>query len=97
MTSKSFKTRFNQHRHTFRTETRKNDTALAQYIWAKNLGPNPDIEWCILKKCKVIKPGDKLCDLCVSEKVYISARHKTTLITSIREMMWAPDVAMKKT
>ena len=71
MTSKSFKTRFNQHKHTFRTETRKNDTALAQYIWAKNLGPNPDIEWSILKKCKVIKPGDKLCDLCVSEKVYI--------------------------
>ena len=42
------------------------------YLFAgPNLGPNPDIEWSILKKYNVIKPGDKLCDLCVSEKVYI--------------------------
>ena len=72
MSSKMFKTRFNQHTHTLRTESRKNDTALAQYAWSKNFGPTPDIEWTILKKCKVMQPGDRYCDLCISEKMFLT-------------------------
>ena len=71
MTSKSSKQDLTSINTLLGLKPEKNDTALAQYIWTKNLAPNPDIEWCILKKCKVIKPGDKLCDLCVSKKVYI--------------------------
>ena len=71
MTSWPWKNRYNQHRHSFRTETRKTSTALSQYVHEKKLGPDPRIKWEILEKCSKRKPGDKMCNLCVSEKMQI--------------------------
>ena len=71
MTSPPFKSRFNQHKHSFRTETRRNSTALSQFTWNKNCGPTPNLKWEIIKECKKFSPGDKMCDLCTSEKLYI--------------------------
>ena len=42
-----------------------------QFTWNKNCGPNPNSKWEIVKECKKFSPGDKMCDLCTSEKLYI--------------------------
>ena len=44
MTSTTFKTRYNNHIHSFKTEAKKNSTTLSQYIWRNNLQPEPDIK-----------------------------------------------------
>ena len=71
MTEGPFKTRYNNHTHSFREETKRNSTTLSQYIWDEGLGSNPNIEWKILKTCKTYQPGNRACDLCVSEKQFI--------------------------
>ena len=71
ITDLAFKTRYNNHTHSFRNETKKHSTALSTYVWANNLNPNPNIKWEILKKCNRYEPGHKQCDLCLSETVYI--------------------------
>ena len=71
MTEGPFKTRYNNHTHSFREENKRNSTTLSQYIWDEGLGSNPNIEWKILKTCKTYEPGNRACDLCVSEKQFI--------------------------
>ena len=71
ITDLPFKTRYNNHTHSFRNETKKHSTTLSSYVWENNLNPNPNIKWEILKKCHRYQPGQQQCDLCLSEKVYI--------------------------
>ena len=71
MTQNKFKTRFTQHTHSFKMESKKNATTLSQYIWCQKMNPNPKIKWSILKKCTTYQPGNKCCDLCISEKLSI--------------------------
>ena len=71
MTEGPFKTRFNNHTHSFREETKKNSTTLSQYVWDQGLNPEPNINWKIVKTCRTYKPGNRACDLCISEKVHI--------------------------
>ena len=79
LTSLELKDRIISHRQTFRTETKKNATALSSYIWTNEINRNrdnneitePKIKWAIEKTCRTYKPGDKNCDLCLSEKVII--------------------------
>ena len=79
LTSLELKDRIISHRQTFRTETKKNATALSSYIWTNEINRNrenneitePKIKWTIEKTCRTYKPGDKNCDLCLSEKVII--------------------------
>ena len=60
------KKRYYQRTYYLRNESKTKDTALAQYDWSKDFGLTPDIEWAILKTCKVMQPGD---DLCINENV----------------------------
>ena len=71
ITDLAFKTRSNNHTHSFRAAGKKNSTTLSTYIWENNLQPSPKIKWTIVKKCHRYTPGQKNCDLCLSEKVEI--------------------------
>ena len=71
MTSTTFKTRYNNHIHSFKTEAKKNSTTLSQYIWRHNLQPTPDIKWEILHECAEYQPGQVTCNLCLAEKTFI--------------------------
>ena len=66
-----FKTRYNNHTHSFREESKKSSTSLSLHIWENNLNPNPSVKWKILEKCKAYSPGSKFCNLCISEKMHI--------------------------
>ena len=70
-TEGEFKTRYNNHTHSFREINKRTSTTLSQYIWDNNLQPTPNIKWKILKKCTIQKPSQETCDLCTSEKLYI--------------------------
>ena len=71
LTDNAFKTRYNLHNHTFRNESKKSATSLATYVWNKGTNQSPSIEWQILKQCQRYAPGQKTCQLCLWEKVFI--------------------------
>ena len=78
LTSREVKTRIQSHMHTFRDESKINSTALSKFIWTNKLNRDdqdniitPKIKWSIAKKCTTYQPGNKTCDLCISEKVLI--------------------------
>ena len=66
-----FKTRYNNHTHSFREPTKQSSTTLSQFIWDNGLNPQPTINWQILKMCRTYQSGAKACDLCVTEKQMI--------------------------
>ena len=70
--------RITGHRQSFREEGRKNASTLSLYIWTKKLNKDnngefqePKIKWSILKTCSVYTAGQKTCDLCLSEKMFL--------------------------
>ena len=69
-TEKDFKTRYNGHTQSFRTEYKKNSTKLSQHIWNHNIDPTT-IEWSITQHANPFRPGQKTCDICLSEKLQI--------------------------
>ena len=64
MTEGDFKSRYYNHRSSFRNENKKDETRLSCAIWNLNKNPNPKIKWSILKKAKPYKPGGKMCNIC---------------------------------
>ena len=77
-TMTEFRTRCARHRTSFKKEYKKSETALSKFVWDKGLNMNPDgeiyepeIKWSILKQCTLYKPGQRDCDLCLSEKALI--------------------------
>ena len=71
MTQGKFKDRYTQHKHSFKNKSKKFATTLSTYTWNKNLDPEPNIKWEIIKKCRTYQPGNQNCDLCLSEKLNI--------------------------
>ena len=71
MASTSFKDRYRNHLQSFSKKEKENATSLAKYVWDNGLNPNPRIKWEIVKECRVYQPGNKACDLCITEKVEI--------------------------
>ena len=70
--TENFKARYSNHKASFKHTSKKNDTVLSQHIWNKGLAPDPDISWEIITHAQTYKKGNKYCDLCTTEKVYIS-------------------------
>ena len=71
MTTTSFKKRYANHKKSFRHQAYQNETTLSSFIWDKNLNPEPKIQWKIIKQCSKYQPGQKACQICVSEKYFI--------------------------
>ena len=76
MTCTDFKTRLANHTYSFKTHAKRNATTLAQYVWDKKLNPRPTIKWKILKQCTPYSPGQKSCDVCITEKLEILIHSK---------------------
>ena len=73
-TEPQFKLRFNNHTKSFKHNTYKNDTTLSKYVWDNNLNPTPNIKWKYMKKCSTYRVGNKVCDLCLSEKNFYNQK-----------------------
>ena len=72
LTANTFKTRYNQHTHSFR---HKADTELSRKVWElKEKGLDYRISWNVIKRGHPYKPGQRFCDLCATEKLEILRR-----------------------
>ena len=61
-----------KHNLSFRNSSHKHDTGVATHISEAGLKPVPDIDWSILKTATPYVKGGKTCDLCLTEKLFIS-------------------------
>ena len=67
-----FKTRFNLHMSSFKIEYKRTSTTLSKHVWKlKNKNVNFSIRWEIIKKVQPFAPNDKVCKLCLQEKLSI--------------------------
>ena len=78
LTSGQIKDRITSHRQTFREKEKQNSTTLSKFIWSNNLNRDdtgnliePSIKWSILQQSDTYKPGQKHCNLCLNEKLFI--------------------------
>ena len=83
-TAGDFKVIFSNHKASFKNEDKRNETVLSQYVWRNGLNKNrrndyahPDLKREILKECQAYSGGQDSCNLCVTEKLYIT-RHITS-------------------
>ena len=67
-----FKRRYYGHTNSFRNEDYKHSTTLSTYVWEKGLNPEPRIKWSIIGRATSYRKGSRCCDLCLTEKLFIS-------------------------
>ena len=77
----SFKERYTGHKTSFTHEHKSNCTSLSKYIWKlKNNNTKFDISWKIMKQASPYQKETQKCQLCLTEKTFISlADPKKTL------------------
>jgi hypothetical protein len=72
LTETEFKTRYNNHKATFKTPNKKNTTELSKHIWTlKESNTKFEIQWSILSKASAYSNTSKRCNLCTCEKYFI--------------------------
>ena len=72
LTKNFFKQRWSSHKTSFNQERYKDQTTLSAYIWQlKEMRADYDIKWSVVRRVNSHQPGDKICRLCLAEKVEI--------------------------
>ena len=67
-----FKTRFKNHKKSFRHQENEKDTELSKYIWElKDKHTEYQIRWSIARKSSGYNPVSKSCNLCLLEKLLL--------------------------
>ena len=88
MAETQFKTRFNNHKLSFKHKTHENKTILSKYIW--DLEENKrehKVEWSIVKRAKPYSSGNQTCSLCSAEKMAILSVNKKLLFNKQSELI----------
>ena len=81
-----FKARLYNHRASFKNPEKKN-TELAKHIWQlKNKKTTFNIKWEIIKKVPHLKPGERKCRLCLTEKYYIATNKSDKMLNTRSEL-----------
>ena len=72
LTVNAFKTRYTQHKSSFKLAHKRTSTTLSEYVWSlKDKAIDHKVTWEILKKLKPLTPGSRVCQLCLHEKYAI--------------------------
>ena len=72
MTEYSFKTRYTQHKSSFKHSKHRNQTELDNLIWSLNdKNISYKLSWKIIDRAQPYKPGKITCNLCLYEKYHI--------------------------
>jgi len=88
LTEPTFKTRFNNHKSSFKNESRQNSTELSKYIWQlKKNNKTFDITWSIVSSARPYTSETKKCDLCLTEKLSILNADKRRLLNKRPELI----------
>ncbi len=87
LTADQFKTRYNNHRSSFRHEPQRTDTSLSKYIWKlKDKQIKFNIRWKIVARSKAYSPGSRSCNLCLREKYYIICKPEMSTLNNRNEL-----------
>ena len=72
LTENTFKERWNQHKYTFRHESKEKSTELSKHVWnLKRSGIEPILHWEIIDHASSYRNGAKTCNLSLTEKYHI--------------------------
>ena len=72
LTANSIKQRISSHNTSFTHARYRDQTSLSSYIWhLKDSGANYTIRWSVVRHAQAHRPGDKICSLCLAEKLAI--------------------------
>ena len=72
LTDTEFKTRYGNHRQSFKKPAYRNQTELSKYVWQlKDKEIEYNISWKILAKSRAYSSSTKRCKLCTLEKYFI--------------------------
>ena len=88
LTEGAFKTHFNAHKRSFRTESCRKETELSKYIWElKDKDEAHEITWTIEKAASPYKCGTRRCDVCLSEKMIIATGDPKAMLNKRAEII----------
>ena len=88
LTEWDFKTRYNNHKSSFRHATKRHATELSKHMWAlQDKGLTGEIVWEIAKRSTPYKCGTRRCDLCLSEKLLIATAHPSNFLNKRSELI----------
>ena len=83
-----FKTRYNNHTKSFRTERYRMETKLSEYVCdLQDKGEHFVIKWSVAAKASPYTSGSKRCDLCLTEKLLIAKADPKTLLNKRSEIV----------
>ena len=68
----TFKTRYKNHKHTFRHQEKRHSTELSKACWnAIETGKHPNVKWNTEKRTRPDQNGSNRCNLCFEEEIAI--------------------------
>ena len=83
LTEGTFKQRLKGHQLSFRNKRHANSTELSKHVWKlKNSGKdqNTNIKWSIIIKAAPHENGSKRCNLCLTQKLFITKAEKSNTL-----------------
>ena len=87
LTDTDFKSRFANHKQSFRNETYSNQTELSKHVWQlKNAKVDYTITWKILNRAQSYSNATKRCKLCTLEKFYIICKQRLATLNKRTEL-----------
>ena len=88
ITEPPIKIRHGNHNRDFNDEEYAKSTELSKEVWKiKNRGFNPIIKWKIIKQLPAYNPENKMCRLCLGEKMEILNRDPVNLLNKRSELI----------
>ena len=88
MTEHRFKTRYNNHKLSFKDWKHSNDTVLSKHIWdLKDGNIDYEINWRIIKRVSTYKGKPSRCNLCLAEKLCFLTTQNASLLNKRSEQV----------
>ena len=88
LTENSFKTRFTNHKNSFKDHKKKLSTELSKHIWKlKDANVDFQISWKVLKHAASFNPVSERCNLCLWEKYFIICRPDLSTLNRRNELV----------
>ena len=83
----TFKQRYGNHKKSFNHKNRRTDTELSKEYWRlKELKAQPQVQFCILKRCRPTK-GTGICYLYLNEKLLIIEHQGNSLLNQRNKLI----------
>ena len=88
LTEGIFKTRYNQHMRSFRSEEDKHETELSKYVWRlKDANKEFEVKWKVEERATPYKCGTRRCDVCLTEKMVIATANPRSMLNKRSEIV----------